>query len=299
MRCYNGVATRFFHHAMMTLVICLFCAVSGATEPVQLTTDGRQKSSPVFRNGGTELIYVDFADATLFQLWKLVVADGTTSRLHPDSTAAEFEPAWSADGERYAHLKLRGTLSISVVVRDKTGTLLHEILPGNGFRGYRSPALSPDHSRLLYSYADHGVQPIHSTLLNGDDRRQLTESTGINNWPCWSPDGRSIVFGSTRDGNFEIYCMNADGSQVRRLTENPYQDIRPRFSPDGSRIAFTSHRDGNAEIYIMNADGTDQRRLTDSPDRDDYPEWHPDGKRLAIVSERDGKHDLFLVTVPR
>lgn len=276
--------------------VWLFMVSAGsADEPLRLTHDGRQKSSPVFRNRGQEVVYVDFADRSLFQLRKLVIADGSTEKLHAESAAAEFEPTWSADGECYSYLKLRGVLSISIIVRDKQGAILNEIMPGGGFNGYRSPALSPDHSRLAFSYGERGAQQIYSAKLNGEDRKTLSESAGINNWPSYSPDGRSIVFGSSRDGNFEIYCMNVDGSNARRLTDNPFQDIRPRFSPDGRRIAFTSHRDGNAEIYVMNNDGSELRRVTDNDERDDYPEWHPDGQRLVIVSERNGEHDLYMV----
>lgn len=285
-------------HCFSVMLCGLFMALSAAAaEPQRLTQDGRQKSSPVFRDGGKEIIYAEFTDAKLFQLRRLVLADNKTEALHADSTTAEFEPAWSADGECYAHLKLRGVLSIGIIVRDKKGMVLHEILPGNGFCGYRSPALSPDHSRLVFSYAEQVTQQIYSSKLNGDDRQVLAESRGISNWPAYSPDGGSIVFGSSRDGNFEIYVMNADGSNVRRLTDSPSQDIRPKFSPDGKRIAFTSHRDGNAEIYIISSDGSGLLRVTENTDRDDYVDWHPDGQRLVIVGEREGQHDLYLLTV--
>ncbi len=309
MRCCNSpprktsdinVHVRRIHCESITafLVICSLIVVPvSAAEPVRLTSDGRQKSSPVFRDGDKELVYTDFADATLFQLRRLVLADGTSELLHPKSTSAEFEPTWSADGEVYAHLKLRGVLSIGIVVRDRQGTVLHEIAPGGGFNGYRSPALSPDHSRLLFSYAERGAQQIWSSQLNGDDRKLLTESTGVNNWPAYSRDGRRIVFSSSRDNDFEVYSMNCDGSGIRRLTNSPSQDIRPRFSPDGKRIVFTSHRDGNAEIYVMDADGANIRRITATPDRDDYPEWFPDSRRLVYVAEIGGRHDLYSVSV--
>lgn len=281
------------------LSLFLLTQTTAADDWLKLTTDGRQKSSPVFRNEGQELVYVDFSDAMLYQLRYLTLADGTDKPLHPDSTFAEFEPTWSVDGERYAHLKLRGTLSVSIVVRDKRGTILHEILPDNGFRGFRSPALSPDHSQLAFAYAEKGSQPIFVSQLSGDGRVALTDSVGLANWPSYSPDGRSIVFSSTRDGNYEIYRIRSDGRELTRLTDDPLQDLRPRFSPDGTKIAFISHRDGNPELYVMNADGSDQRRLTTNDERDDYPEWHPDGRRIAFVGERDGKHDLYLLGLGR
>jgi Tol biopolymer transport system component len=272
---------------------------AAASPEEQLTHDGKLKFTPFFRDGAREIVFVEFVDPTLFQIRRLVPADGVNEPLHEAASTSEFEPASSADGECYAFCKTRGTLSISIVVRDRKGTQLGEILPGEGFSGYRSPALAPDHSRVAFSFAEDGTQQIFSAKLDGDDRRRLTEPRGISNWPSYSPDGQTIAFGSSRDGNFEIYAMNADGSGLRRLTDHPLQDIRPRFSPDGSRIAFTSHRDANAEIYVMNADGTGLRRVTENHERDDYPDWHPDGERLVIVGERQGKHDLYLVSVPR
>jgi Tol biopolymer transport system component len=284
--------------AALFIVCTLLLAPVSAAELERLTHDGRQKLSPTFRDAGREVVFVEFVDPTLFQIRRLTLADGRIEPLHPNATASEFEPAWSADGEYYAYCKLRGVLSISIVVRNRNGTDFAEIMPGAGFCGYRSPALSPDHSRLVFSYAENGTQQIVSCRPNGDDRRPLAEGRGISNWPAYSPDGKSIVFGSSRDGNFEIYVMQADGTDLRRLTENPFQDVRPRFSPDGKRIVFTSHRDGNAEIYVMNSDGTNQERVTECDERDDYADWHPDGKRVVFVGERGGKQDLYLVSVP-
>lgn len=274
-----------------------------AADPVlqRLTHDGRLKFTPFFRDGGKDVIFVELVNPTLYQIRRLALEGekaGHSEPLNADGKTSEFEPAWSADGECYAYLKTRAALSVSVVVRNRQGMQLGEILPADGFCGYRSPAVAPDHSRVAFSYAEKGAQQIYSSKLNGEDRKLLTPWSGISNWPSYTPDGHAIVFSSSRDGNYELYRMNADGSDVRRLTESPFQDIRPRISPDGSRIAFTSHRDGNAEVYVMNTDGTNPVRVTNSTERDDYPDWHPDGKRLIVVSERRGKHDLYIIGIP-
>lgn len=271
--------------------------VTFADEPVQLTRDRRLKFSPVFAREGTEIIYVELATPMLYQLTRLKLADGTSEPLHPKANTSEFEPAVSADGKVYAYLKTVGVLKINLEIQEFDGPQLGEVPSGNGFSGLRSPAVSPDHRVVVYSFGEGGRQQLFQVLTDGMGKKSLTDSRGINNWPAFSPDGRTIVFGSSRDGDFEIYRMPSEGGEPVRLTQSPSQDIRPRFSPDGKRIAFTSHRDGNAEIYVMNADGTEPRRITHSEDRDDYPEWHPDGKRLAIISDKNGSHDLFLVTV--
>jgi Tol biopolymer transport system component len=274
--------------------------LTGAARADQrLTTDGRVKSSPVFADrAGTEIIYVLQDRAVQFRLMRLKLADQSVAPIHPEQTKTEFEPAVSLDGNLLAYVQSRGNMSLALMIHDaRTGKDV-EVPPGAGFSGPRSPVISPDGTRVLFSYPDQGRQQILSVNLEAREQKTVIDSDGVNNWPDFSPDGRRIVFASTRDDDFEIYTAAADGSDVRRLTNSPRQDIRPRFSLDGSRIAFMSNRDGNYEIYVMQADGSDVRRVTNNPESDDYPAWHPDGKRLVIVSERDGRHDLYLVDVP-
>ncbi len=282
------------------ILVATLCALPDVVWAEQrLTTDGRIKNSPVFVDrSGSELIYVLQERPVQFRLMRFKLADQSVAPVHPQQTKTEFEPALSLDGNVLAYVQSRGNLSLALMIHDaRTGKAV-EVPPGAGFSGPRSPAISPDGTRVLFSYADQGRQRIYSVNLEARDQKTIIDSDGVNNWPDFSPDGRRIVFASTRDDDYEIYSAAADGSDARRLTNSPRQDIRPRYSPDGSLIAFMSSRDGNYEIYVMKADGSDVRRVTQNPESDDYPAWHPDGKRLVIVSERDGRHDLYLLDVP-
>ncbi|MCH8042851.1 MAG: PD40 domain-containing protein [Planctomycetes bacterium] len=271
-----------------------------AAGPLRLTNDGHLKRDPTFTNAGKQIVYVSGASPIQLQIMQLKFDEADTikqkpSPLHEKATKSEFEPAFSRDGRFYAFVQSRGNLSLALVIRDTKLNKDAEIKPGGGFSGLRSPAIAPDNSRVLYCYPENGTQQIFSVNPQAGDKKALTDSPGVNNWPCYTPDGKTIVFGATRDKNYEIYAMDADGKNPRRLTDSPLMDIRPVVSPDGRRIAFASGRDGNREIYVMNLDGTGVRRITHHPERDDYPAWHPDGKRLLIVSERAGRYDLYLV----
>jgi len=265
----------------------------------QLTDDGTMKFTPTFFRNDNELAFVQFVKPTLFQIMSLKLDDLSVRPLHKDESNHELDVAISPDGAYYAYIKCQGTLTGSIEILAANQNRIGTVPPGKGFGFYRSLAFAPDNSRLLYAYPEEVHQQLFSVGLKGGNRQQLTNSSGINNWPCFSPDGSLIVFGSTRDGNYEIYTMQADGTGVRRLTNNPTMDMRPRFSPDGQRISFTSNRDENYEIYVMNSDGSNLQQITNHPERDDYATWHPNGKQLLMVSERSGNHDLYFVELPR
>jgi Tol biopolymer transport system component len=290
------------HQVLIPIALCLLwggfpCGTVAQTR--QLTDDGTMKFTPTFFRDDNEVAFVQFAKPTLFQIISLKLDDLSVRPLHENESNHELDLAISPDGAYYAYIKCHGTLTGSIEILDANQNQIGTVPPGEGFGIYRSLAFAPNNSRLLFSYPEEVHQQIFSVGLKGDNRQQLTNSSGINNWPCFSPDGSLIAFGSTRDGNYEIYTMQSDGTGVRRLTNSPTMDMRPKFSPDGQRICFTSNRDGNYEIYVMNFDGSDLQRITDHPERDDYATWHPNGKQLLMVSERSGNHDLYFVELPR
>ena len=290
--------------AVLLLLFSFAVDTAQADAPARITFDGRLKRDPCFTGRKNELVYVELVSPVQLRLMRMNLSGGgaegsaKAEPLHAEVTASEFEPACSPDGRFYAFVQNRGNLSLALVIRDSMTGKDAVVPPAGGFSGMRSPAISPDAGRVLYSFADEGRQQICSVDIQARDRQVLTDSRGVNNWPSFSPDGGRIAFGSTRDGNFEIYTMASDGSDVRRLSDHPTQDIRPRFSPDGRRIVFTSNRDENYELYVMDVDGSHLIRITEHPERDDYAAWHPDGKRIVAVCERDGAHDLYLLELP-
>jgi TolB protein len=263
----------------------------------RLTDDGGHKFSPQF-TGGEEILYTLFDGVTLMRLMRLRVARGVSEPLHKEASRSELDPTMSADGRYLAFVQLRGTLSLGLQVLDLKRNTSAEVPPESGFCGLRSPAIAPDNTRVLYSFATGGRQKLFSVNMDGGDRRLLTDGIGIDNWPDYSHDGKQVVFSSSRGGGFDVYIMKANGSEMRRLTSGPFRNVRPRFSPDGKHIAFTGFRNGRCRVYVMRADGSNARCVETDSEQDDYPSWHPSGRRLVMVSERSGRHDLYLVKAP-
>ena len=284
--------------AIVSLCISLsVIADAYAADPERLTTDGTFKRDPVFTDSGATLVYGYDERPDLVRMLKMNVADRSVTPVFEDAgNRHNLEPAWSLDGHWVAYTQCTGNLTARLVIHNRTQNR-DAFVSHSGRGGTRSPTFSPDSKTVVYAFAETGPQQLWSVDVAAQNKKQLTECSGITNWPTFTPDGKTIVFANSRENNYEIYSMSADGSNERRLTDNAIMDIRPRVSPDGNRIAFVSTRDGNYEVYVMNLDGSRVQRITNSEERDDYPTWHPNGTQLVAVSERDGDFDLYLYDV--
>ena len=109
---------------------------------------------------------------------------------------------------------------------------------------------------------------------------QITNWSGLDNYPAISPDGNSVAYASDHNGSFEIYVKPlASGAREIQVTSEAAQNFQPAWSPDGQRIAFHSRARGG--IWTIPAAGGAAQQLTDFGSR---PAWSPDGKLIAFQS---------------
>jgi TolB protein len=283
---------------LLAVWLAAACTRAPGAEPRRLTHDGRLKLAPTFLSGGREIAFSVHDLPSRVTLMNLRLADGTETRMLPDTELHQFDAEISRDGRYLVFARSATSPQLTLVIKDTRENTEAEYRPREARAAVRSPCIAPDATRVVFGQSAPGGQQIVSVDMKASNLKPLTEAAGINTHPDFSPDGRAIAFSSSRDGDFEIYVMQADGAHVRRLTESPGLDMHPAWSPDGRRIAFTTRRDGNYEVYLMNADGTGARNLTRHPERDDFAAWHPDGGHVVTVSERNGEYDLYLFDVP-
>lgn len=114
-------------------------------------------------------------------------------------------------------------------------------------------AISPDGSKVAFTYFQDGHWEIHTINIDGSNRQRLTKTP------------LSVVAGRTTQDN-KVYVneegfMTMSRAQGGSMPNLDWNNAAPVWSPDGSQIAFVTDRTGQWEIWIMNADGSNQRPM--------------------------------------
>lgn len=161
-----------------------------------------------------------------------------------------------------------------------------------------SPDLSPDGSRIVYTYTVDllGDAELWRVQSDGTDRVKVTATAlGSVSGPVIAADNQTIVYaaggdplGTNADGTTEIFRINADGSGLAQLTSDATENAsRPALASDGSRVVFDStsnvtggNPDASSEIFAVQLDGTGLVQLTASPTPD--PENPPSSRAPRI-----------------
>jgi len=226
--------------------------------------------------------------------------DGSGRSNLTNNPGADFQPSWSADGQKIAFTSMR-TGAFHLYTMNADGSAQTPLTSG---AQDDQPAWSPDGTQVVFRCAP-GLCLVNA---DGTGRRILIRRAcgrGFCSYfaPNWSPDGTKVAF-SSDEATFgistpfttDIYTINIDGSAQTRLTTSPGYEEVPDWSPDGSEIAFVSNQaDGNWDIYTMASDGSNVNRLTTAVEVDHSPSWSPDGSKIVFDTNRHGGGELYIM----
>ncbi|MFD3502461.1 amidohydrolase family protein [Streptomyces sp. NPDC058676] len=299
----------------------------------QLTHGPWDDRSPAWSPDGTRIAFAserggDTVSGAPYRIWVVDVRTGALTRLtgrpgrqDPGQDAAweDFDPTWSADGERVlfvrAAVTAAGTLraaTVASVAADGSGPVTTEHTDDSGAQ-LMTPAVSPA-GRLAYLRTT--AAPAASSTLVVDGEPVAVEGDVLPAPPRWTGDERLLL---TVDGRFRLVDPDAPGD----VEEIPFTATlsveRPRYrgkaydfdgsgprpvralhlpalSPDGRHVAFAAL---NALWTADTTGGRAPRRVLRVPPTRyvSAPTWTPDGTALVYADDRDGlfavrRHDL-------
>jgi Tol biopolymer transport system component len=222
-----------------------------------------------------------------------------------------------------------GSTEPNLVSTGKGRTTCAYFMPGDSLVLYASTHLGADTCPANPPRKVDGryVWPIYDTYdifvadLQGNIRRQLTNTKGYDAEATISPDGKKIVFTSTRSGDLELWTMNVDGSELKQITNTLGYDGGAFFSPDSKKLVWRASRPeasadreaylallkqglvqpSDLEVFVADADGSNARQVTKIGKANWAPNWHPSGEKIIFASNHQGEtgrqFNLFLVNV--
>ncbi len=158
-------------------------------------------------------------------------------------------------------------------------------------------AISPDGHQIIAAIENGGATNLYLMDADGNELRELTDTTGINVSPSFSPDGQTLAFTSDRSGTPQVYTMSIAGGAAKRVTYTGNYNTTPAISPKGDSIAYQSRAGGRFDIFQIPIGGGTPVMLTDGTGSNESASWSPDGRYIAFASTRGGHSHIYILQV--
>ncbi|HST57718.1 MAG TPA: hypothetical protein VLK84_03450 [Longimicrobium sp.] len=152
-------------------------------------------------------------------------------------------------------------------------------------RSELSPALSPDGTRIAYTYDVSGVARIWTANVNGTGAAAFTGGLGFagspETAPSWAPTGNRLAFVGTGQGTADIWDLTAGGT-ASILAGGDSAEVDPAWNPAGTHVAFASTREGDPAIFLVRVSDRTITKLSTRAGGEAEPTWTADGRLVYV-----------------
>ena len=111
-----------------------------------------------------------------------------------------------------------------------------------------APAISPDGSKICFSYRKQGREGLYVMNADGTNVRALVESFPVRGIASWSPDGKWIAAAGNQGDGTSIFKVPVDGGPPERLIST--LSYHPVWSPDGKIIVYAEPQQGGGSLPV-------------------------------------------------
>lgn len=159
----------------------------------------------------------------------------------------------------------------------------------------RSPAWSPDGSRIAWFSDDGGEYQLHVAPQDGKGEDKVFKPTGNGFYfsPMWSPDASHIAY---VDNSESLFVLDLKAGTSKRLGGNrvyaPVGNVPPyvnaAWSPDSKWLAYTvATQPLVTTLFAYQVETGQSRRITDGLSAVSQPAFDRSGKYLFVLASTD------------
>ena len=117
-----------------------------------------------------------------------------------------------------------------------------------------APAISPDGTRICFSYRKQGRADLYVINANGTGLTTLAKSIEVQSAASWSPDGKWVAVAANQAEGTRVFKIPLDGGPPIRLRDT--LSFNPVWSPDNRFIIYSEqHVSGSFIVKTMTPDG--------------------------------------------
>lgn len=229
-------------------------------------------AAPVWSPDGSEIAY--YALSQPGPGIHITSADGSESRVVPNTEDAFYFVTWSPDGSKLAFSETVDSLvDIFTIATDGSNKTNITNTPAE-LEAY--PQWSPNGEKIALATTKSALgSDLEVIDADGSNRLALTDTPGVSEIrPSWSPDGEHIIFEQRPVGAqypSEIVRVDADGMNRTIFTGTDHVGRQPAYSPDGEKIVYFRAGGENPGIVVMDSDGGNEVVISETSGG--FPDW--------------------------